>query len=127
MDYAVVRAKGLEELNQKQAGKIMELEHKIKMMEKKVEDEDNVLPFTKPSGKGPEGPWLLKLKTGTVFLARPLNYQGFNLFEFTHGGRKGKAVLLVETPEQRAQFTWVDPDQFSKKFDLFDIVEEPEE
>lgn len=98
--------------------------------QEELAEETNVLPFArlKTAGKGPTvEDWLSRLKVGTAFLARPKQFNGFNLVEFVRGGQKGSAVLIVENNKNvETEFVWVDPIRFSQTFELYAILEEPD-
>ncbi len=139
--YPDVLYKQLVSFNEAQASRIMELEHKVRTMYMDgnvAEDslkEDNVIEvdFSVPrvstitGGRPPSDTWLTRLKTGTCFVVRPKSFKGWLLQEFCHGGRRNNAVMLIIMDSgQRLKFEWCDPERFCQEFDLYEIVEEPE-
>lgn len=85
-------------------------------------------------GKPPEdSDWLGDMSPRTVFLVHPkkiqgMPYKGYGLAEFTHGGKFGRAVLLVEdASSNKGTFTWVLSRKFSEEFELAEIIHTPDE
>lgn len=85
-------------------------------------------------GKPPEDyDWLGNMARGTVFLVHPKRIQGmpyksYGLVEFTHGGKFGKAVLLIEdSSSNKGAFTWVLSKRFSEEFECAEIIHKPDE
>lgn len=77
--------------------------------------------------------WLGEMEHRTVFLVHPKKlqgapYAGYGLAEFTHGGKFGRAVLLVEDASSaNGKFTWVISRKFSEDFELYEIVHKPDD
>lgn len=94
----------------------------------KEEDEQLPIPIPKFKGKQPPGwDWLSPMVSGTEFLCSHKSQQSWLLTNFTHGGKKEGAVLLIPTSTLNNPTTWiwVDPIEFCKVFDLRGILDIP--
>lgn len=131
----------LENLNYKQAGIIMELEHEVKVMKEYgavVSDVISLDEFRrnhpKPKGGGnqpPEGDWLSRMKSGTEFLVRPKANKTWILAKFMHAGLRQEQVLVIpmrgdQPIQDDAEWVWVDPVEFCKFWELRAILLIPE-
>lgn len=109
------------------------------MMTNIQEKEDNILPFEqpkpKPDGKGPKGEdWLSSMKIGTIFLYYPKS-MGNNpsvFIEAMYGGNtynhhETEAHMVINDPDNRAIFQWVDPLSWCSQCALKEILLVPED
>jgi hypothetical protein len=147
--HAVIRARGLEEKNYKQAARIMELEFDLRkystiMVEDKKETvmadygvpENNVIPFNdkviRPKRGGGSGgdkivDWLSPMEWGTQFYARQRGQsQQWMLVKFMLAGIRQKTALLVpmmgaeDVVSDDRNWLPVDPVKFCRNWELFD-------
>jgi hypothetical protein len=94
------------------------------------EEKQDTQPVLKLAGKGPTSPdWLSPMKSGTEFLVRNKGFSAWLLNEFTHGGKKEGAVLLIpsQTMQNTTTWIWVDPYEFCKAFELRGVLEVPDD
>lgn len=93
---------------------------------KATEEEDNILPFVKPDGRGPKDDnWLKELPLGAVFLAKPKASAGFLITEFCRGSDLDEEVILMvefHATGQSVQY-FVDSLAFSKTMRLIKVRE----
>lgn len=87
-------------------------------------------PRVKTAGKGPTNwDWLSPLTSGTEFLCSHKQQSQWLLTNFTHGGKKEGAVLLIPTAtmNDHRSWIWVDPAEFCKVFELRGILDTPDD
>ena len=135
------RGLDLENLNYKQAGIIMELEHEVKVMTEHAELTDDVISLSEykknrtrlatGGGKPPEGDWLSGMKSGTEFLVRPKVQKTWLLAKFMHAGTRAGCVLIIpmqgdEPIADDKQWVWTDPVEFCHFWELRAILLVPE-
>lgn len=82
-------------------------------------------------GKDSDGPWLMKLEEGTVFVIRDLgDPRNFNLGQFQLVSKTDKSVLLYTNIGGKI-LTRVDPSRFCQRYSLVEILgivrDEPQE
>lgn len=147
-EHVIIRARGLEELNYKQAARIMELEFDLRrystiMVEDKQETlmKDYAIPEaeivsneefqrrrTKRGGGSNGGDWLSGMEWGTQFYARMKvgQREPWMLAKFLFAGIKQKTAYLVpmagdenSVADERAWLP-VDPVRFCKTWELYD-------
>lgn len=98
----------------------------------KIEQEANP-PFPiqpKTMGKGPTNwDWLSPMVVGTEFLCSHKQQSQWLLTNFTHGGKKEGAVLLIPTStmNDNRSWIWVDPVEFCKVFEPRGVLDVPED
>lgn len=120
------------EKNYHQAAMLMEKDAQMLklVVDNKTEEEELKQPVPKTAGKGPtDGDYLSSMISGTEFLVRHRTGSTFLLNEFTHGGKKQGAVLLLPTAtlQDTRTWIWVDPTIFCQTFEFRGILEIPEE
>lgn len=135
------RYSGLENLNYKQAGIIMELEHEVNVMKEYGAVVSDVVSLdewrknrVRLKGGGnipPEGDWLSGMTCGTEFLVRPKTQKTWILAKFMHAGLRAGCVLVIpmqgdEPVQDDKQWVWVDPEEFCKFWELRAILLIPE-
>jgi hypothetical protein len=131
----------LENLNYKQAGIIMELEHEVKVMKEYGAVTSDVLSLDEyrknhprrktGGGMPPEGDWLSGMVSGTEFLVRPKIQKTWILAKFMHAGARAGCVLVIpmrgdQPIQDDAEWVWVDPVEFCKFWELRAILLIPE-
>lgn len=131
----------LENLNYKQAGIIMKLEHEVNVMKEYGAIVSDVVSLdewrknrVRLKGGGnipPEGDWLSDMVCGTEFLVRPKTQKTWILAKFMHAGLRAGCVLVIpmqgdEPVQDDKQWVWVDPIEFCKFWELRAILLIPE-
>lgn len=137
--WVVRRNIELENLNYKQAGIIMDLEHEVNVMKEYGHVVSDVISLdewrkNRPAvgGRPPvDGDWLSGMKTGTEFLVRPKVQKTWILAKFMHAGLRANCVLVIpmqgdEPIQDDKQWVWVDPVEFCKFWELRAILLVPE-
>lgn len=90
------------------------------------EQPELILPVPKTAGSGPiSHHWLNNLLPGTIFLVKKKNTRESMLMELAMQFKSKVSCRLIN-PENGTPM-WVDPVEFSRTFDLFEIIATPDE
>lgn len=143
--FVVERSRSAEDLNYRQAGIIMLLEHRVRMMAKDYgiatsnvvsNDELMELRLKRKGGGGnpPEGDWLSGMKSGTEFLVSPKMLQtNWVMTKFMQAGLHPNGFVLIipmqgeEPSSDPKEWVWAHPERFCKFWEFMGVLLIPKE
>ena len=118
-----------EQLLYKQAGRIMDLEHKLREAKIELKDQKetgNAVLKVIEGGKGGDGNWLAKLPERSIFLCRDKSGAADILMSLYIVAKSDKWALLETSPGVLPyQNLYVDMFQFSLKKELYEVLHTP--